>query len=325
MNLRHLLLLPGVLLALASPAASPAAKSADVFPWCGDHAVLAADVGFGARDQTTSVSGRADDPKSVAVSFSVDPESWSRVLPRERRAGAPDGIPWELPLREAGFEARKALLSGAPFGVRIGLKQRRAEPDVLFQVRDLVVAPVWALVVDPAADDHELPSLTPFASNTVRVLSFDGGLDARHCSHWMRADEAIAAGTKNFSGLARAFANDISSQGRGVFGLVLVPRDLLPKQLPGGRSVEDWSPSRSSEDDPLLHAAVRGIRMANNDERHGARRRYERAVAAHKRLQQDAKREGRVLGAFPTDMVLWKEFHPGDQGFLPFRVNGLVR
>ena len=325
MKHRHLLVALGLLASFAALGAPAAAKPAEVFPWCGDGAVLAADVGFGPRNQVTALSGRADDPKLLAVAFSAEPESWVRVQTRDRRGSTPDGHSWELPLRDAGADARKAMFSGRPFDVLLGLKQRRTEPDRLLGVFGLVVAPVWALVVDPEADRHQLPNLTAYTSNTVRVLSFTGGLTAGHCSGWMTAGEAKAAGMENFCGLARTFANDISSQGKGVVGLVLVPKSLLPPNLPPGQAVEKWAPSRSNEDDPLLHAALRAVGVANYDDRSGAHERRRRAIDAHKKLQQDAKREGKVLEGFPTGIVLWKEIFPGDQDFLPFRVNGLVR
>lgn len=329
MNLPRLLPWVSVLVLALTRVTSAATPALSVPPWYSDNAVLALDVPFDTRRQVTQITGFTDEVKGLVCAFSTEPGSWLPVTRRERQEASAKPVAWEISLRDASRASEKALVSGAPFDVTFALvrKPRGAEPsrDVLHKASNLAVGPVWAVVVDPTQDKHELPALTMSAKDWVRIFSFEGGLSPSHSSGWMSAVEADRSKLANFVGLPRAFANAIASYANTPIGIVLVPRPWVPSDLPSGQAIADWVPDERDQNHPALRSALEAAVQANDGTNSGSRVRFSALNTRNKANLQNLKRQGIVAIPEPGTQVLWKQVHPGHQDFLPFRVTGLIR
>ena len=297
----------------------------EVPPWYGDNAVLAQeDAPFGARPRPTGISGTTTHPGALVCSFSVEAGAWLDLERPSRSSRARDPGLWQATLRDGSTAAQKALFSGYPFDMRFAERVRKSGPREIGHLTNLVVGPVWAVVVDPELDAHELPGLTPNAKIRIRVLAFGANLGPESCTGWMGAEEAEDRKLSAFSGLARAFANSLATADRVAIGIVLIPRDAAPLKLPPGRSPGGWRPLDRDEKHAVLLEAVGAVRAANEGAREGANARAAIASRKHQDLLTDLKREGVVGPPFAIKTIRWEQICPGDSPSIPFRVTGVI-
>lgn len=323
-------MLGGWLLAVSlalTPLQLRAGEMPAVNPWHGNNAVLPIDdLDFGVRARHTVISGLAAGADPPMCSFSWEPNQWTSTRRNPGLGRAVQPFPWEFELRNLRSAARKLLVPGYAFEFRLGERRRRADPEPLLAITNVVTGPVWVLIVDPSADSYNPPPLTSSALQGVRVISFTGGLGWENCSGWMTAAEAVRGKLRNFCGLPRAFANYSWPQGFGVIGLVLVPTELFPVMPPEGRKLVDWVVANREENRPELISAVEAARKAvSGPDAAAARNREDAQRKLYDRHLIDRKREGKLPEMAPPRSSVWQEILAGDHESLPFRVTGIIR
>lgn len=252
----------------------------------------------------------------------------ARAADQERR--------WYVLSSQLDYDPDQNLRRGMNFSLRI---EGGGKPgDDVRTVPNLSVGPVWLLGMDAARDQYHPPELTLTALRRVRVLALDHLNPQTAAGEWVFGDTLRTNAPSLFTGLARAFANQIVDdridQGRNdTVGLVLVPARTLKALLANRPDFKPISGYRfeQPQSDTLVLAGLNAAMMANSHENIGARRRVELARKQHRERLTELKREGRTDAPFVADHQEWNRLQPiaspkstAFPDLLPFRVTGIL-
>lgn len=243
---------------------------------------------------------------------------------------------WYILSSQLDYEPDQNLRRGMNFSLRIEAGNKPG--DDLRTVANLAIGPVWLLGMDAARDRYHPPKLTPAALRRIRVLSLDSLKPESAAGEWIFGEALRTNAPPLFTGLARAFANQIVDdridQGRhDTVGLVLLPTRALNAVLangPEGKPVRGYR-FEQPQSDPLVLAGLNAAMMANSHEIIGARRRVELARKEHRERLTELKREGKTDAPFVADHPEWNRLQPIASpksttlpNLLPFRVTGIL-
>lgn len=316
--------------------AAPSSPETGLHPWCSDNAVLASpEVRFGGEFRKPGLSGFASPglERTLRIALSPSRDRWLEpdFATGKFAGGSPDLASWTLAEHALRSGLGRSARAGEGFEVQLAEKDGRKISKPRAVVTNLVVGPVWVVVVVPDLDDVLLPALTEDVRRRIRLLPLDGAPGGPISRGWISAREGERETNRLFCGLPRAFARLLvenvpeSQPDSAVIGLVLINGRQSTTEWTEGRKLAGWQPRDRDEQHPFLRAAVTNANEANFVEPYGGERRNKDARRAHLRQLLDWKREGRLGEAYRHEVPRWEWVHVGDQPGLPFRVHGVIR